>query len=80
MMTTMGVQQVTQEETEKGSLLMKTREEDNHKEETEVYQMKKEDIEGIEVIVEKEDTTTMEAAGRGSEDTPGGVSVSKGLL
>ena len=39
-----------------------------------------ENTEGIEVTVETEETTTMEAAGRGSEDTAGGVSVSEGLL
>ena len=80
MMTIMEVQQVIQEEIERGSLLMKTREEDNHKEETEVYQMVKENTEGIEVTVGAEETVTMEAAGRGSEDTAGGVSVSEGLL
>ena len=59
---------------------MKTKEEENHKEETEAYQMVKEDTEGIEVTVETEETTTMEAIGRGSEDTARGVSVSEGLL
>ena len=59
---------------------MKTREEEKNKEETEVYQMVKENTEGIEVTVETEETTTMEAIGRGSEDTARGVSVSEGLL
>ena len=76
----MEVLQVIQGEIGRGSLLMKTKEEENHKEETEAYQMVKENTEGKEVTVETEETTTTEAAGRGSEDTAKGVSVSEGLL
>ena len=42
--------------------------------------MKIEDIEEKEVKVETEGTITMEAAGRGCEETAGRVSVSEGLL
>ena len=69
-----------QEETEKGSPPMMTREEDILKEETEVRHMKIEDTEETEVIAEVEEITTMEAAGQESEETAGRVSVSEGLL
>ena len=57
-----------------------TIEEDILKEETEAHHMKIEDTEETEVIAEAEEITTMEAAGRGSEETAGRVSVSEGLL
>ena len=50
------------------------------KEEIEALHMKTEDIEEKGVTVEIEGTTTMEAAGRGSEETAGRVSVSEALL
>ena len=73
-------QQAILKETEKGNPPMMTREEDILKEETEVCHMKKEDTEGTEVTAETEETTTMEAAGPGCEETAGKVSVSEGLL
>ena len=42
--------------------------------------MVRENIEEKEVKAGTEEATTMEVAGRGSEDTTGGVSVSEGLL
>ena len=77
--TTMKDLQVIQEETGKESPPMKITEE-VLKEEIEALHMKTEDIEEKEVIAETEGTTTMEAAGRGSEETAGRVSVSEGLL
>ena len=50
------------------------------KEETEAHHMKIEDRKETEVTAETEEITTMEAAGRGSEETAGRVSVSEGLL
>ena len=72
-------QQATQEETGKGRPPMMTIEE-VPKEETEANHMKIEGTEETEVIAETEEITTMEAAGRGSEETAGRVSVSEGLL
>ena len=74
----------TQEETVDPDLVMTTHLEDRRTIEKiggkEAILTMTENTEGREVTVETKETTTTEAAGRGSEDTARGVSVSEGLL
>ena len=74
------VLQVIQEKTVRGNLLMMIKDGENLKEGKEANPMVKGSIEETGVIVGTEEASIMEAAGRGSEDTAGGVSVSEGLL